>query len=67
LTERGAWLYTAITRAEAEAEIHLVGTEDGFKIITETMSYSHKRKSYLAELLMCVIHRHHFNIMGVYE
>lgn len=45
-----AWLYTAITRAEAE--IHLVGTEEDFKIITETMSNSHKRKSYLAELLM---------------
>lgn len=50
LTERGAWLYTAITRAEAE--IHLVGTEDDFKIITETMSNSHKRNSNLAELLM---------------
>ncbi len=44
-----AWLYTAITRAEAE--IHLVGTEDDFKKIIETMSNSHKRNSYLSELL----------------
>lgn len=44
-----AWLYTAITRAEAE--IHIVGSEDDFKIITEMRSNSHRRNSYLASLL----------------
>jgi exodeoxyribonuclease V alpha subunit len=44
-----AWLYTAITRAEAE--IHIVGSSDDLRIITESHSNSHKRNSYLVELL----------------
>ena len=44
-----AWLYTAITRAEAE--IHIVGSAKDFKAITETPSHSHRRNSYLVELL----------------
>lgn len=44
-----AWLYTAITRGESE--IHIVGTEDDFKAITEAPSHSHRRNSYLVELL----------------
>ncbi len=44
-----AWLYTAITRAETE--IHIVGSEEGFTAITEAPSNSHKRNSYLRELL----------------
>lgn len=44
-----AWLYTAITRAESE--IHIVGTEDDFKATTEAPSHSHRRNSYLVELL----------------
>ncbi|MDD8059219.1 AAA family ATPase [Shewanella metallivivens] len=44
-----AWLYTAITRAETE--IHIVGTEADFRAITEAPSHSHRRNSYLIELL----------------
>ncbi len=44
-----AWLYTAITRAEAE--IHMVGSSDELRVITESHSNSHKRNSYLVELL----------------
>ena len=44
-----AWLYTAITRAEAE--IHIVGSSDELRGITEAHSNSHKRNSYLVELL----------------
>jgi exodeoxyribonuclease V alpha subunit len=44
-----AWLYTAITRAESE--IHIVGTEEDFRTITEAASHSHQRNSYLVELL----------------
>ena len=44
-----AWLYTAITRAETE--IHIVGTEADFRAITEASSHSHRRNSYLVELL----------------
>jgi exodeoxyribonuclease V alpha subunit len=44
-----AWLYTAITRAESE--IHIVGAEDDFRTITEAPSHSHRRNSYLVELL----------------
>lgn len=44
-----AWLYTAITRAESE--VHIVGSKDDFKAITESLSNSHKRNSYLQELL----------------
>lgn len=44
-----AWLYTAITRAESE--IHIVGTKSDFRAITEAPSDSHRRNSYLVELL----------------
>lgn len=44
-----AWLYTAVTRAEAE--IHIVGSEEDFKVITEMPSNSYKRNSYLVKLL----------------
>ena len=44
-----AWLYTAITRAEAE--IHIVGSSDELRVITESHSNSHKRNSYLMDLL----------------
>ncbi|EHW0634418.1 AAA family ATPase [Vibrio vulnificus] len=44
-----AWLYTAITRAERE--IHIVGSSDDMKQITEDLSHSHKRNSYLKVLL----------------
>lgn len=44
-----AWLYTAITRAESE--IHIVGSEDDFVSIAKAPSNSHRRKSYLVELL----------------
>lgn len=44
-----AWLYTAITRAEHE--IHIVGSFQDMRFITETISNSHKRNSYLADLL----------------
>ena len=44
-----AWLYTAITRAEAE--IHIVGSEGDFKLITVAPCNSYKRNSYLVELL----------------
>ena len=44
-----AWLYTAITRAENE--VHIVGNADDFKGIVEQQSNSHKRNSYLLELL----------------
>ena len=44
-----AWLYTAITRAESE--MHIVGTEEDFRAITEASSHSHRRNSYLVELL----------------
>jgi exodeoxyribonuclease V alpha subunit len=44
-----AWLYTAITRAESE--IHIVGTQQDFNEITKRPSNSHKRNSYLVDLL----------------
>ena len=44
-----AWLYTAITRAESE--IHIVGSEKDFRIITELPSNSHKRNSWFGKLL----------------
>ncbi|WP_260680467.1 ATP-dependent RecD-like DNA helicase [Thalassotalea sp. PS06] len=44
-----AWLYTAITRAETE--IHIVGSERDFKHITMNPSHSHKRNSFLMQLL----------------
>lgn len=44
-----AWLYTAITRAETE--IHIVGSSNDFRVITEVHSNSHKRNSYLVQLL----------------
>lgn len=44
-----AWLYTAITRAESE--IHIVGSQQDFNEITKQPSNSHKRNSYLVDLL----------------
>ncbi|MCL1140262.1 AAA family ATPase [Shewanella pneumatophori] len=44
-----AWLYTAITRAENE--IHIVGCSEDFRAITCPPSNSHKRNSYLREIL----------------
>lgn len=44
-----AWLYTAITRAEAE--VHIVGAANDFNYITQNSSNSNKRNSYLVELL----------------
>lgn len=44
-----AWLYTAITRAETE--IHIVGSEKDFNVITKSQSNAYKRNSYLASLL----------------
>jgi len=44
-----AWLYTAITRAESE--IHIVGSSEDFKVITERPSNAHNRNSYLTNLL----------------
>jgi len=48
ITDR-AWLYTAITRAESE--IHIVGSEKDFRVITKAPSKSHQRNSWLATLL----------------
>ena len=44
-----AWLYTAITRAEAE--IHIVGSEADLRAITTSPSNASKRNSYLKKLL----------------
>lgn len=44
-----AWIYTAITRAEAE--VHLVGREEDFRAIVEAESKSMLRRSYLTTLL----------------
>lgn len=44
-----AWLYTAITRAEAE--VHIVSTSDVFKNHVKEPSKSHSRNSYLLNLL----------------
>ena len=44
-----AWLYTAITRAESE--IHIVGSSEDFKVITERPSNAHHRNSFLVNLL----------------
>lgn len=44
-----AWVYTAITRAEAE--IHIVGSKADFKSIVEATSHSSNRNSWLKELL----------------
>ncbi|MGL1472051.1 AAA family ATPase [Vibrio parahaemolyticus] len=44
-----AWLYTAITRAESE--IHIVGGSDDMRQFIEVPSHSHKRNSYLKDLL----------------
>lgn len=43
------WLYTAITRAEAE--IHIVGSEADLRAITTAPSNVSKRNSYLKKLL----------------
>lgn len=44
-----AWIYTAITRAEAE--VHIVGRAIDFKKIVEAESNASNRNSFLAELL----------------
>ncbi len=44
-----AWLYTAITRAEHE--IHIVGSAEQMKQITEAPSHANNRNSYLKEML----------------
>jgi exodeoxyribonuclease V alpha subunit len=44
-----AWIYTAITRAEAE--VHIVGRAIDFKQIVEAESHASKRNSFLAKLL----------------
>jgi exodeoxyribonuclease V alpha subunit len=44
-----AWLYTAITRAEAE--IHIVGQASDFALITKSVSNANRRASFLRELL----------------
>jgi len=44
-----AWLYTAITRAEAEE--HIVGSEENFKEIVQRSSNAQFRNSYLKTLL----------------
>lgn len=44
-----AWLYTAITRAEAE--IHIVGSSDVFRAVIRNASHSHNRNSYLSKML----------------
>jgi len=44
-----AWFYTAITRAESE--IHIVGSSDDLRLITQTQSNSHKRNSWLLNAL----------------
>jgi exodeoxyribonuclease V alpha subunit len=45
-----AWLYTAITRAEAE--VHIVGSEKDLTDITKKLSNANRRKSYLSRMLM---------------
>lgn len=44
-----AWLYTAITRAEAE--IHIVGSRQDFELAVLNESNSNKRRSFLSEML----------------
>lgn len=44
-----AWLYTAITRAESE--VHIVGSEEDFREITQRPGSAHFRNSYLGTLL----------------
>lgn len=44
-----AWLYTAITRAESE--IHIVGSSDDFRTISETRSNASNRNSFLLNIL----------------
>jgi len=44
-----AWLYTAITRAEAE--VHIIGRKEDFLTIVRNPSNAHLRNSFLRELL----------------
>ena len=44
-----AWLYTAITRAEAE--VHIIGNKEDFLTIVRNPSNAHLRNSFLRELL----------------
>lgn len=48
ITDR-AWLYTAITRAEAE--VHIVGSAEEFAGITKMSSNANRRNSYLKTLM----------------
>lgn len=48
ITDR-AWLYTAITRAQAE--VHIVGASSEFIAMTRAVSHAHRRNSYLINLL----------------
>lgn len=45
-----AWLYTAVTRAEAE--VHIVGKASDFAAITKSVSNANRRASYLKDLLL---------------
>jgi len=47
-----AWLYTAITRAENE--VHIVGSAEDMRSITEAQSNSQLRNSYLVEMLKSI-------------
>jgi exodeoxyribonuclease V alpha subunit len=47
-----SWLYTAITRAEAE--VHIVSTSELFKKTIQLQSKANLRKTYLSELLKTV-------------
>lgn len=48
ITDR-AWLYTAVTRAEAE--VHIVGSALDFARITRAVSMAHRRNSYLTKIV----------------
>jgi len=50
--EKPSWLYTAITRAENE--IHIVGSAEDLRVITEARSSSQLRNSYLVEMLKSI-------------
>lgn len=44
-----SWLYTALTRAEAE--VHIIGSREVFSKVTEATSKAFKRKTLLTELI----------------
>lgn len=45
-----AWLYTAVTRAEAE--VHIVGKSSHFASMAKSVSNANRRASYLKDLLL---------------